>query len=251
VTELEVLQRASEELIDELVGAQREQGSGVLELEYRAFPSDAPPTTQRVQLSRPSTDVALLFGLLSTKLESLQMGFGIERISLEATNVAQLEEHQGAYWSSSKRNSAGHASELIDVLASRLKPHELLECQAREAHLPEAAFARVPFLEVGASRQEVGSQRVICSERPSLLFEAPERIELVRARDGRAARLRLARETVDVERLSGPERITGPWWDPRSAGVRDYYRALTSDGRSFWIFQEPSSRRWFLHGEWS
>jgi len=45
----------------------------------------------------------------------------------------------------------------------------------------------------------------------------------------------------------GPERIETGWW--RGPDVRrDYFRLATEDGRQLWVFHEPDTPRWFLHG---
>ena len=41
--------------------------------------------------------------------------------------------------------------------------------------------------------------------------------------------------------LRGPERLSGEWWDIRTAFDRDYYRVDTASGESLWIFVNPKS----------
>lgn len=49
--------------------------------------------------------------------------------------------------------------------------------------------------------------------------------------------------------LGEAERIEGGWWDGGDV-VRDYYQADLHGGR-LWVFQERSSRSWYLQGIWA
>jgi protein ImuB len=50
-----------------------------------------------------------------------------------------------------------------------------------------------------------------------------------------------------IAREWGVERIETGWWRRRRI-ARDYYRIETSEGRRFWLFQQLTDDRWFLHG---
>jgi hypothetical protein len=45
----------------------------------------------------------------------------------------------------------------------------------------------------------------------------------------------------NIVALRGPERLSGEWWDIRTAFDRDYYRVDTASGESLWIFVNPKS----------
>ncbi|MBF0394778.1 MAG: DNA polymerase Y family protein, partial [Alphaproteobacteria bacterium] len=68
--------------------------------------------------------------------------------------------------------------------------------------------------------------------------------------DAAPRRFRWRRDTHEVARAEGPERIAAEWWHgPAPAPpelLRDYWRVEDSNGRRFWLFRD--GRRWFLHG---
>ncbi len=45
----------------------------------------------------------------------------------------------------------------------------------------------------------------------------------------------------NIVALRGPERLSGEWWDVRTAFDRDYYRVDTTSGESLWIFVNPKA----------
>lgn len=44
------------------------------------------------------------------------------------------------------------------------------------------------------------------------------------------------------------ERLESGWWAPGGATKRDYYFAVSPEGQCLWIFQDPSTEEYFLHG---
>ena len=51
-----------------------------------------------------------------------------------------------------------------------------------------------------------------------------------------------------VVNAAGPDRVSGGQWDVSYA--REYYRAVTSEGRLIWLFRDAARNRWYLHGWW-
>ncbi|MFS1524885.1 Y-family DNA polymerase [Microbulbifer sp. 2304DJ12-6] len=54
----------------------------------------------------------------------------------------------------------------------------------------------------------------------------------------------------ELQLLQGPEKIGGYWWQ-HGHHRRDYYMARGDDGGLYWVFQDLTSRAWFLHGIFS
>jgi protein ImuB len=93
--------------------------------------------------------------------------------------------------------------------------------------------------------------------RPVTLFDPPQIIQVIaEVPDGPPRRFRWRRQTHDVVRHEGPERIAAQWWRRADgAGLtRDYYRVEDSNGRRFWLFRhglygsEKPDPGWYLHG---
>ena len=113
-----------------------------------------------------------------------------------------------------------------------------------------------PFVSAGGGKRSEGGARVSAYDRPSLLLRRPEPIALRPAPGSHSpghalATFSLGGRVFDVVAAGGPERIEEPWWEGGPRRTRDYYRLETPQRRTFWVFRELGSGRWFLHGEWA
>jgi protein ImuB len=176
-------------------------------------------------LRRASTDTAHLVALLRTRLESLALLAPVEAIALDALELTPLP---GVNTDLFERNAIDEASaeRLIERLKGRLGP-AVRQWRLRADHRPECA-----------QEAAEGGEAVATSgaERPLYLLDPPQPL-------GDWAALGDRRVT-----LVGPERIESGWWDDAPVR-RDYFRAHTRDGATFWIFRETgAAQRWFVHG---
>jgi protein ImuB len=80
------------------------------------------------------------------------------------------------------------------------------------------------------------------------ILTAPERIRVIAlVPDGPPTWCAMRDGEYTIAWAWGPERIETAWW--RGPDVRrDYFRVLTEDGDQFWVYHEPGTTRWFLHG---
>jgi len=94
-------------------------------------------------------------------------------------------------------------------------------------------------------------------ERPIRLLQAPEEIRVLYAiPEGAPAQFIWRRQTLNVTRYAGPERIAPEWWQDRpGTRLRDYFKIEDQMGRRFWLYREGlhedgrgGAPRWFLHG---
>ena len=149
-----------------------------------------------------------------------------------------------------------HVGELVDVLAARLGPENVLAARAEPSLLPERSYSWIRPQEHRAR----GASKPRHMPRPSLLFSPPEpaTFENPGETEELPGRLRWRGIAYRIRRARGPERLARPWWDDSPAWpdgsphtVRDYYRLETSCGRSLWAFREPKHGRAFIQGEWT
>ena len=187
--------------------------------------ADHEATVLELGLRRASTDTAHLVALLRARLESLELPAPVEALKLEALELSPLP---GANADLFERGEVDEASveRLIERLRSRLGD-AVRQCRLRADHRPERAH------EPGAADAPAAS----CgAERPLYLLDPPQPL-------GDWAALGDRRVS-----LVGPERIESGWWDDAPVR-RDYFRAHTSDGATFWIFREAGTPSgWFVHG---
>ena len=258
----DVVQAMTEEIVQKLdveqVGARRVD----LVLER----SDAPALRRTLALTRPSVDAKHLFALLRPKVEVANLGFGVERLVLTASRVSTLQHRQKPVFADavSEGGLDRETGELLDVLVERCGHDRVLRAERVESHVPEQAIRAYSVLEPAAKPRKRIRQRT--KDRPSVLFERPEPIEMIVVKsDGSPAWMRWRSTECRILSVQGPERIGAPWWQSgrkRAAGTeggildrclahRDYYKVQDDRGRWLWLFHGLDSRRWFVHGEWA
>lgn len=268
-------------LLDRCALQMRRRALGARRIELRIGRSDLEPVVLDVALSMPSDSAAHLWTLLRPRVESVNMGFGIEEIGAHITRLARIPEVQpslpvlprpGDAADAGVRTSGGSggggwgeraAGELVDALAARLGASRVIRMESAQSHLPERVFG--PASAVDADPAAIRGDAVLMREsdgmtlspRPTRLIEPPRAVRVIAlAPDGPPATARIDREDVRIVSAIGPERLGEEWWraqhgaaaDPLRA--RDYYRVQDDRGRWLWIFRQVPGGRWWLHGSW-
>ena len=265
VTSLEAVLAAARALLDDLARQLRPERRGVRAFDLTLQRVDVDAFTISRELARPTLDAVHLWTLVRPAVERAHLGFGVEGLSLRARRTAPLRPEQ-ATWTRTEGPEADGLeramAELLDTLAARFGAERILKAERVESYLPESAVhferacadgpqVRAPLR---ASRGSVGAVR---GDRPSLLLDQPEpiEVELDEVAD-------LPREVVrqgrrrPVTGARGPERLAGRWWEADGAGARaetdrDYFVVALDDGRRLWIYRSLPSGAWRLHGEWA
>jgi protein ImuB len=222
--------------------------------------ADGSSTVIETGLSTPSRKPEHLLRLLKDKIETIDVGFGVDLIALAALATDRLAPAQ-----TTLAESEGEAEpeSLIDCLANRLGGRAVRRLVPKASHIPElaqalrSAFAGPSFWPEQASAKP---------PRPPLLFPRPEPVAvLAEIPEGPPACFTWRHMTRRVVKSEGPERIAPEWWRaPKSSPVRkekqrarprDYYRIEDEDGHRYWIFRdglyqesELSVPSWYLHG---
>lgn len=265
VKQLEGVMITVQELVAALCVELQRRESGVRHLELHAERIDAADLREAIMLSRPSRNSKHLWSLLKPKVESLNLGFGIERLTLIAAKVGRLRHEQieivhrsPCRQLTSERlepQQRGHErgeGELIDIISSRLGPPRAVRVEPVESHLPERAFIHRPA--ITTRRGESIAAAIGLSPRPTVLFNRPEPAEVIAvAPEGPPSWLRWRGDEHIVTQTIGPERICNEWWDQRrrEASTRDYFSVQLESGRWLWVCRHLEIGRWFVHGEWA
>jgi protein ImuB len=277
VTQLESLLITGRELIDQAAATLLKLESGAMRLTLVIERLGSAPIRLDLRLSRPSRDAKHLWSLLLPRVETVNMGFGVERVSLIISIARRLPHQQGQQWVSSTTtgDELDRASgELIDTLTHRLGAECTLRMQTVESHQPERVAVRTPAMNSSESRvpsaecpsmlrtrnSELGTHTL---DRPSILLEQPEPIEVMAVTpppDSPPIWLKWRGIEHRIVNSRGPERIGEEWWrtsirqpvDTHQALVRgrDYFSVQDDTGRWLWVFYDSHQRRWFVHGEW-
>lgn len=262
-------------LVEQLCAALEAAGEGVRRMRCVLYRSDGTAASVVVGTSQPVRNPIHLAGMLQERIASLDAGFGIDMMTLEAVHVERLAEHQAALLAG-QMTEGGVPGDLVDRLSNRLGRERVLRFRAVQSHIPERAWRHVPALDADDRNGPPAVPDEAAGEppRPALLLSPPERIEvLASVPDGPPVRFAWRRVRRRVVKATGPERIAPEWWRmigvPLASGYeqfgarsRDYYCIEDETGARFWVFRaglygagtdEPadesdSSPVWFMHG---
>lgn len=223
-------------------------GARRLRLELRRV--DGADAVATVGLARPLDDPRRIAPLFRPRLESVDAGFGIDRLRLVATEVEPLPPVQLTTGCRAEVESEAFA-DLLSRLGNRLGFTRITRFAPAESHIPEKSFLTLPAAETPESPVGAGSTSWdLARPRPLLLFPP----EPVQADPGPAppAAFRWRRVAFATAAAAGPERIAPEWWldDPLwRSGLRAYWRVATTGGRRLWLFHTPQAPAWYVQGE--
>ncbi len=214
---------------------------------------DGERPTIRVATALPVRDPGYVTKLLSEKLDTVDPGFGVDVVALDADAVAPLVPPQ-VQLADLAAAPVQQLAATVDTLTSRLGEGAVWRPAPFPSHVPERAVCRAAPLSRPAAW-------IAGPSRPLRLLRRPEPIEATApVPDDPPIQFRWRGALHRVRAASGPERIAAEWWrqkrreDREQADlVRDYYRVEDNDGARFWLFRTgrhagAADARWFLHG---
>lgn len=247
----ETIARYVGKLVVRLCALLEERGLGARRLDLICHRVDNRAQAVRVGMATPVRDVRRLTRLLCDKIETISPGFGIEVMTLCATDAELLERKQTV--SSLVEEATPDVSDLIDTLMNRVGARAIYRLAPVASDVPERSVCRIPAMAADTGASWPGHW-----PRPSRLLAQSEPVETVALLPDhppvsftwRGVRRR-------VKRADGPERVFGEWWkrDAELAAVRDYFRVEDEAGERYWLYRAgdgedaaTGSHRWFLHG---
>jgi protein ImuB len=242
-------------LLDQLAGRLchrlEREGMGATRIVLKLYRTDGSRAILDAALSIPSNDPLHFVRLLKPKIETIDAGFGIDAMSLEAGSAASLEPNDPGFLES-EAHFIHDFAELADRIANRHSEARMARLEPAERHLPEWAEKLSP---PALTSSPFAHSR---NMRPLTLLDPPERIEVMaEVPDGPPLRFKWRRLSHRILRMEGPERIAPEWWreEEKVRRPRDYYIVEDEEGRRFWLFREgiygePHSPApdWFIHG---
>ena len=268
----EDIDAATERLVAHLCHQLSQKGQGARRLTMSFFRVDGEVQRIAIGTSSPSHAPSHIVRLFAERLETVEPGFGIEAILLEATEAELLSPLQGAFAAAGDIDAVTLAG-LIDRLQNRLGPDRVVQLHPVESHMPERAEGRRAARVLSPTRlagqglrawpgesRSIGKGRVRgllpapSPLRPLMLLPIPEPIAAVApVPDDPPLSFLWRKGRHRVAFADGPERIGPEWWLPIKARPRDYYRVEDAAGRRFWLYREglygaAEPPRWFLHG---
>ena len=259
------IEAAVAELATELCALLDDAAEGAGRLRLCLYRADGTVAEIRAGTSGPCREPRHILKLLAEKLSSLDAGFGLDGLTLEATSVERLAAMQPTLAARLEEGDRADPALLIDRLANRLGAERVFRLAACESHIPERAERRVPAFARAPADLPAAPRPAL---RPPFLFPAPEPIAVVaEVPDGPPVRFTWRRLSHRVTKATGPERIAPEWWRPlaRASGAeeeaaaprsRDYYCLEDDRGARYWVFRaglysreaEEGPPVWYMHG---
>lgn len=244
----EDIDAAMRRLLDDLTTTLGKAHRGARKLELLFCRVDGAAQIIVIGTARPTRDTSHLARLFAEELDTVDAGFGIETMILEALESDVLMPDQTEF--AEHDNVSADLAPLIDRLRNRLGDGAVFRVTPVASHIPERAIAIVPAL--SPSHDHSWPDDVA---RPVRLLPCPEPIEATaHLGDEAPSNFRWRSVIHRVVRAEGPERIAPEWWHaPAQTRSRDYYWIEDEAGRRFWVYcalpiAGNGAARWYLHG---
>ncbi len=259
---LEDITAGVERLLPPLCARLMARGHGARRLRLQAFRSDGQVQTIEVTLARPAAQAERMRPLLALKYDSIDPGFGIDCLRLEAvlTETLSAVQHRGPVEARQSAPSLlaedrtlaedGALVDLIGKLGARLGSDAVTRSHPTNSYVPEKAS--MPLAAAWAAPWP-SRWPAPAGPRPLQLF-APEPVSA--PEDAMPpAQFRWRRRDLQTRVALGPERILPEWWfdmpDWRN-GPRDYWRIEVQTGERLWMYFAHGADingGWFCHGQ--
>lgn len=247
----ETIAKYVDKLVVQLVQALELQGLGAKRVDLLLYRVDNRIETIRIGMALPVRDAKRLSRMLCAKIETIDPGFGIERMRLFAVLAEPLDLKQMP--SSLIDETDPDISALVDILSNRLGQGTLYRFAPVASDVPERSVKKVAPL-----AEDKSAEWPIRWPRPTRLLARPEPIEtMALLPDNPPVWFAWRGVRRKVKAADGPERVFGEWWrrDAELTAVRDYFQVVDEGGNRFWIYragdgEDPAtgSHKWFLHG---
>ncbi len=221
-TQPEAIESSARELLAELASILEERQCGAREVVLEIERLDAGPSVLAIILGRPSRDVRHLWSLLRVKLESVDLGFGAERLRLLAPRLGKLPHQQirlQESFSPGEKDSWSPRAldEVLDVLSNRLGAQRVLRAEPVESHLPERGFRMRPAQESDGATKRRSDEGKRKPDGPTLLLERPEPIVVIAMTpEGPPSWFRWRGREQRITASAGPQRLAEEWWGRKS-----------------------------------
>lgn len=201
------------------------------------------------RLSQPNRNAQHLSRLLTEHLGRLTLEAPVTALQLDATDVRPLAGLNNSLLPDAAPIDSERLPQLLERLAARLGPHQVLQGQTTQDHRPDHVQSwrgwRPEPARGRGMRPKIPAESgpPVASDTtgwlPPWLLDSP---------------LALGHQPFyqgPLTLLLGPHRVASGWWDaPAPTPARDYFVAASPGSGLVWVWREHGSDgvQWFLHG---
>jgi len=248
---------ALDRLLPRLCQHLKTKSQGARQIRLEAFRCDGTMDSIEIGLARPSDTPERIRPIVMMKLDSLEAGFGIDLLRLEAIRTEALHStvltgHLGAGQDTRPQQANPHQiTDLIGRLGARIGLERITRHHPANSYIPEKSHQTLAaaWSEPAKNWAKPRLKRPVVLWRPEPLngfqkIQAP-------------APFRWRGRPMTAIAFHGPERIAPEWWleDPNwRSGVRDYWQVSCAEGDQLWLFFAHGatiSGGWFCHGSFA
>ena len=248
----ETIEKYTRRLTDQMCDRLEAVGLGVRRLDLHFTRVDNCIETICVATAKPVREPKRLARLLCDKIETVDPGYGIEKMVMTAAFTEPLTLIQMI--ASFAEPPRPDVEDLWDILSNRYGAECLYRAVSVATDIPERAVRRLP-----PNALERGSDRNALYRRPQRLYRKAERIMALAVLPDQPPRAFTWRDRrFHVVCADGPERVRGEWWvtDREKGKVRDYFILEVEGGERFWVFRTGDGQHedtgaliWYMHGK--
>lgn len=248
---------ALDRLLAKLCTRLEEEGSAARTLRLQLVSTDGAVQYLSATLARPSSDPDRIRPLLAMQFPELDIGFGIDMLRLEATQVEYQTRPEASHSTIGSGRSVDYSrthalTDLIARIGVRIGVDMITLRHPADSHLPERSS-----LVFSAAWAESYGDWPVCRgvERPLLIWP-PEFVTMQdRSLPGLVCHWRGSEHPILT--ATGPERIAREWWLDEAewrSGTRDYWQVTIGACQRLWLFFAHGgalSAGWFCHGRFA
>ncbi len=262
ISDFEYLKAALNKILNRVCSklSDANRGSRQLELTFQG----AFGKTEKIIIKTvaPNRDPNYLFRLFVEKINSLNIGFAVESMTLisNITNVMSLKQNNFRIFK--KHGQKVGFFSLVERFSNRFGKDSVAYLKQTPHHLPEyASQGTHPLAYIGSELPAINLDNAPESPRPLCLLKTPIAITVLTSVSDSLPRIIYWENTsYKLVWANGPERIKNLWWDKNSQYLkldvnqtRDYYIVQDTTGLRFWVFRACSNNsmqnlKWYLHG---
>ena len=235
-------------LLEKLCAKLQKEDKGLRQAVFTIYRVDNKTQSLTVGTTRPTYNIAHIYRLFETKIETLAPGEGIEAFLLQAPKVEKAGSPQEALWAAGGGVDSAGFAELLDRLANKDGIATIERYLPSEHYWPERSFLKAKSL-----KDLPGSPWPDDWLWPIHMFEKPAPITVTAPiPDYPPMHFVFEGKHHKVVKADGPRRVEHEWWIEDNLH-RDYYAVEDTEGNRYCIFRaghygDRTPARWFIHG---